>query len=354
MESFYQQIASGQFLTLIQYAGLPLKSWSEYPTLKPVNFFGQIRMVNPNYPDCINHDLIKRSIEWLRPRWTSDLLLIDLEFLPKASNPSVNQLLGRSVQCLCQPEEWTEKRLNAAFVKATMQVERTAEILNSITETIRKVAPEMQLAHFGTCPSTDTCAIYSSMANRVGKCLVHHAEAKQWLYQLYLWSVDMMKLQAELIAPTVDWYAPCEYLDGNHGYFANTTQLSQFADDVTGTVASLHSASQSEKAVWNYSTLIGLTLARGILPEKPLIPFLSPQWWQSGHQAWSHGYGRELVSPQLMRDQLDFIRPLCDSLALWCQHEKYNKDPDKFYNSATFREVRMWARQRARSQGYGT
>ncbi len=342
----FQRIENSEFLTGIVRAGMPADCYGDLPLLVPVNFLWGGAFVHPDWPDRIDHDRIKWAIERLSPKWTGDLLLLNLEKLEEPDDPNANQLRGRTSHCLKQPKVWTEASLKAALTEAEVQVKRTADILNSVVETVRKVC-DMKLAHWGSCPNADTRDAYYAMTNQVGKCLPHHAEPQQWAYQCYLWWVRHVQLQAELIAPTIDWYAPSLYLVGVHGYLANGPWGVPFLDDTTGETTPLHAATATEFDVWSYSTLVALRIAKGLMPAKPMIPFLSLQWWQQGDQNWSHGYGTELVGPKLALDMLDFVRPLCDSVVLWCQHKNYDQDSGKFYRSPTFSAARSWAARQA-------
>ena len=342
----FNRIKNGEFLALIQRAGIPLEKWGEFlPELVPVNFLFPNAMVDPDHPTKVDHDRIRWYIDRLLPKWTGDMLLIDLEQLPEA-NGITNQIRGRTSQCLDRPTEWTEECLQDTFVAAKAEVHRTADILSTVTATVRECC-DMKLAHYATCPNCDCRDAYSVIANRVGECIPHHAEPQQWFYQAYLWLSEHMLLQSELMAPLQDWYAPSLYLVGYHGYLAHTSHhIGSFVDDATKGLTPMHMAVRDERDIWNLSTLVGLQLARSIFPSKPMIPFLAVQWWQPGNQSWSHGYGTELVDPNFMEDMLDFVRPLSDSVVIWCQHKNIDLDPNVLYKSETFKRIQYWARRR--------
>jgi hypothetical protein len=81
-------------------------------------------------------------------------------------------------------------------------------------------------------------------------------------------------------------------------------------------------AQASEWDVMRDATNAGLSVARHVLPDKPLVPILGTQWHQAQTEPWQEHEQWEFVDHDWIRNSLHQVRTLADSVAIWAQPNK--------------------------------
>ncbi len=321
MRKLYKHISKGHFTVLAQTSGPSYEDQEAFPPVRVLPFAFENWVVESLHIDI---DKAKRVLESKLPL-PHDMICLDVESAP---------LFDGRTSWSNDPAEWQQ------FVDTVLPV----------LEALRSVDDTLKWSVFGCCPSLEARHAIGSLANRTGRCLVHKDDLQEKRYREWLNLVELMRFQAEHLAPYLDWYCPSLYPDywlsryakkkpGENWFFRD--DHSQRPDDVMVSFEAL----TDEWDVLSEVIHRGLTVAQYILPDKPLIPILGMQWWQPQTEPWQNHERWEFVTPEWIHDALYQVRTLADSVAIWSQPDKVGMTSAEYYDGPLWRLVRRWAAQ---------
>jgi hypothetical protein len=322
MRKLYRHTARGNFVTLGFTSSTGLDDQDSHPPIRCLPFLFEGGVVTDGQVDL---DRARRELERKLPHLPHDLICLDLESEP---------LFAGRTSWSADRNEW----------------QRFIETVLPILEALRSVDDTVKWSLFGCCPSLVVRHVNAYQANRTAKCLAHKDDPQESRYKEWLNAVELMRFQAEHLAPHLDWYCPSLYPDYWHSKYAQNKgrgwyfwdDHSQNPDDVMASFA----AQASEWDVMRDVTNMGLSVARHILPNKPLIPILGAQWFQAPLEGYHHPQW-EFVDHDWIRNSLHQVRTLADSVAIWAQPNKANLTSAEYYDGPLWRFVRRWAAQQA-------
>lgn len=303
----------------------PYTDWEyqeSWPPVRCLPFLFENRIVKDGEVDL---GWTRDSVEEFLPDLPHDMLVIDVE------DPDL--FPGRSSNST-DPSEW----------------QQLVDVMGPIIDAIKSVGPDLKLTLFGSCPSLEVRHINAYQANRTGLCLAHQDDAQEQRYREWLNAVALLKFQAEHLAPLLDWYCPDLYPDFWHSRYAmdkGDPTGWYFWDDHTQVPEDVMVPFAAQTEEWHVQrdvTNIGMSVAKHLLPNKPMIPVLGMQWWHEKTQPWQHEQW-EFVEPGWMHKSLYQLFTLADSVAVWAQPAGAGMTPAEYYGSRLWQIVHRFATQ---------